>query len=57
MNPRQRLFRKYVMPIIGVVGIALIASGGISVYFSYIETRNALLALEREKAAAAALRI
>jgi two-component system, NtrC family, sensor kinase len=57
MSPRKRLFRKYVVPIIGVVGIALLASGGIGVYFSYVQTRSALLELEHEKAASAAHRI
>ena len=37
--------------------LALAASGGIGIYFSYKETRNALLALQREKAAGAAMRI
>ena len=57
MNPRRRLFYKYVVPIIGIVVLALAASGGIGIYFSYKETRNALLALQREKAAGAAMRI
>jgi signal transduction histidine kinase len=54
---QRRLFYKYVVPIIGIVVVALSASGGISIYFSYQETRNALVALQREKAIAAAARI
>jgi signal transduction histidine kinase len=57
MKPRQRLFYKYVVPIIGIVTVALAASGGIGIYFSYKDTLSALLALQREKAAAAAMRI
>jgi signal transduction histidine kinase len=54
---RRSLFYKYVVPIIAIVVVALAASGAISIYFSYQETRNALIALQREKAAAAAARI
>ncbi|HVP09474.1 MAG TPA: ATP-binding protein [Burkholderiales bacterium] len=54
---RRSLFYKYVVPIIGIVVTALAASGAISIYFSYQETRNALIALQREKASAAAARI
>ena len=54
---QRRLFYKYVVPIIGIVVVALSASGAISIYFSYKETRNALVALQREKAIAAAARI
>jgi signal transduction histidine kinase len=57
MNPRRRLFYKYVVPIIAIVVLALAASGGIGIYFSYKETRSALLLLQREKAAAAAARM
>ena len=56
MKPR-RLFYKYVVPIIAIVVVALSASGVVSIYFSYQETRNALIALQREKAIAAAARI
>ena len=57
MKQRRRLFYKYVVPIIGIVVVALSASGAISIYFSYQETRSALVALQREKAIAAAARI
>ena len=56
-TPRGRLFRKYVSVIIALVGGALLVSGSIGVYFSFQETRNSLLELEREKARAAADRI
>jgi signal transduction histidine kinase len=56
MKPR-RLFYKYVVPIIAIVVVALSASGAVSIYFSYQETRSALIALQREKAVAAAARI
>jgi len=54
---RRSLFYKYVVPIIGIVVVALASSGAISIYFSYQETRSALIALQREKASAAAARI
>ena len=57
MKQRRRLFYKYVVPIIAIVVVALGASGAISIYFSYKETRSALIALQREKAIAAAARI
>jgi signal transduction histidine kinase len=57
MKQRRRLFYKYVVPIIAIVVVALGASGAISIYFSYKETRDALVALQREKAIAAAARI
>jgi len=56
--PKTRgLFRKYVTLIVGLVGAALLASGAIGIYFAYSETRAGLLALESEKARAAAARI
>ena len=54
---RGRLFRKYLMLIISLVSVALLASGGIGLYFSYQEHRSALASLQREKAVAAASRI
>ena len=54
---QRRLFYKYVVPIIAIVVVALSASGAVSIYFSYQETRKALIALQREKAIAAAARI
>jgi len=54
---RGRLFRKYLVLIMSLVSIALLASGAISVYFTYQETRAALADLQHEKALAAASRI
>jgi len=54
---RGRLFRKYLVLILTLVTTALLASGGISVYFSYQENKAALASLQHEKALAAASRI
>ena len=54
---RGRLFRKYLLLILTLVTAALLASGGISLYFSYKENTAALASLQREKAIAAAARI
>jgi signal transduction histidine kinase len=57
MKLRGTLFRKYVVYFVTLVTVALVASGGIGVYFTYKESKTALLDLQREKAAAAASRI
>jgi signal transduction histidine kinase len=57
MTPRGRLFRKYVIVIVALVGGALLASGLVEIYFSYQENKAALVALQGEKAVAAAARI
>ena len=54
---RGRLFRKYLLLIMTLVGLALLASGAISLVFSYRETSAALASLQREKAVGAAARI
>ena len=54
---RGRLFRKYLLLILTLVTGALLASGAISVYFSYQEIKAALADLQHEKAVAAASRI
>ncbi len=54
---RGRLFRKYLFLILSLVTGALLASGAISVYFSYQENKEALASLQHEKALAAAARI
>src|SRR5271165_2672763 len=54
---RGRLFRKYLFLILTLVTGALLASGAISVYFSYQENKSALASLQHEKALAAASRI
>jgi signal transduction histidine kinase len=57
MTPRWRLFGKYATLIIALVGGALLTSGMLSLYFSYRENQEHLVALQREKALAAATRI
>jgi signal transduction histidine kinase len=58
MNARRwRLFPKYALLIIALVGGMLAASGAISIYFSYRETEAHLVALQIEKAQSAATRI
>jgi len=52
-----RLFRKYLLLILTLVSGALLASGAISIYFSYQEQKSALGNLQHEKAIAAASRI
>jgi signal transduction histidine kinase/DNA-binding response OmpR family regulator len=56
-RPQGRLFRKYVVFLVGLVGGLLIASGLFELYFSYQEAKRALVRLEREKALVAAERI
>ncbi|MGH8702167.1 MAG: GAF domain-containing protein, partial [Burkholderiales bacterium] len=57
MTPRWRLFTKYAAFIIALVSAALLASGGVSLYFSYRENQDHLITLQREKSLAAATRI
>src|SRR5262245_6665906 len=57
MTPRGRLFRKYVLVIVGLVAGALVASGLVEIYFSYRENSAAIVVLQREKALRAASRI
>ena len=54
---RGQLFRKYFLLILALVCGALLISGGVGLYFSYQESREALASLQREKAAGAAARI
>jgi signal transduction histidine kinase len=56
-RPRGRLFRKYVVLFVALVTGVLVISGLVEVYFSYQEQKAALVALQREKALAAASRI
>ncbi|NCA69192.1 MAG: sensor histidine kinase [Sphingobacteriia bacterium] len=55
--PRHSLFWKYFIDVFLLVGCALLASEAIRVYFASQETAAAVLALQREKALAAAARI
>ena len=54
---RGKLFRKYLLLIFSLVTTSLLASGAVSVYFSYKENKAALANLQQEKANAAASRI
>src|SRR5215470_18621708 len=54
---RGRLFRKYVVVLLVLVGGVLVASSLVDLYFSYRETQRAILRVERAKAVAAAARI
>jgi len=54
---RRGLFLKYVVVLVALVSGALLASGGIELWFSYHEARASLLALQNEKAIGAAARI
>ena len=51
------LLRKYVAYFATLVTFALVVSGGVGLFFSYLESKNNLLNLQREKAVAAASRI
>jgi signal transduction histidine kinase len=54
---RQSLFRKYALVLVVLVSLALIASGLVQLFFSYQENQASLVALQREKAAGAAVQI
>jgi signal transduction histidine kinase len=56
-TPRGRLFRKYVVVLLVLVGGVLMASSLVDLYFSYRETQRAIVRVERAKAVAAAGRI
>lgn len=55
--PRYRLFWKYATYFVVLVSGALLASGLLGLYFSYDDTRAAVVALQREKALGVAYRI
>ena len=57
MAARRSIYRKYLALIIALVAGALVVSGAIGIYFSYLETRHSLISLAHEKAASAATRI
>jgi signal transduction histidine kinase len=54
---RGSIQRKYVVLVVALVGGALLVSGLVSMYRSYVDTRAALLAVEREHAVSASIRI
>jgi signal transduction histidine kinase len=51
---RGRLFRRYVILLVGLVAGVLIISGGLSIYFTYQREKTALAQIQQEKAVAAA---
>src|SRR5262247_4309867 len=52
--PRGRLFRKYVIVLLVLMGGVLMASSLVELYFSYRETQRSIVRVERAKAVAAA---
>jgi class 3 adenylate cyclase/HAMP domain-containing protein len=52
--PRGRLLRKYAAILAALVAGALVVSGAVQIWFAYDEHRDALVRIQREKAAAAA---
>src|SRR2546421_10011373 len=54
---RRRLFWKYVVVIVALVTAVLVASAAVELWFSYRENQDAIIALQQEKAGAAAARI
>lgn len=57
MRIQGPLFRKYVFVFVAVIGGMMIARGLIELYISYRDNKASLVRLQREKAAAAAVRI
>jgi signal transduction histidine kinase len=54
---RGRLFRKYILLFVALVGGTLLANGALELWFSYRENTQALARIQQEKALAAAARI
>ena len=52
-KPKSRLARKYAVLVGSLVSLVLLVAGSIEMWFSYQETRSALLQIQREKAIAA----
>jgi signal transduction histidine kinase len=57
LTHRGKLFRKYMVLFVILVGGALLTSGLIEIYFSYQENKTALIQIQREKALAASSKI
>jgi adenylate cyclase len=53
-KPRSRMFSKYALLISALVSSVLIVSGMVEMYFSYQETKTALLRIQHERAVSAA---
>src|SRR5262245_28164488 len=56
-GPRRRLFKKYALLLVALVGSALLTTSGFDFWFSYQENKAALIRVQQEKADAAAQRI
>ncbi|MGA8400136.1 MAG: hypothetical protein WB697_09620, partial [Stellaceae bacterium] len=57
LRPRRGLFRKYIVALVVLVAAALCVNAGVEFWFGFRESKAALLALQQEKADAAAQRI
>ena len=55
--PRGRLFRKYVLLIVGLVSFVLLINSALDFWFAYDENKAALFHIQQEKAGSAARRI
>ena len=54
---RGSLFAKYFLSLIGIVTVVLVLKGAVDFWFSYQNTRDALIRIQQEKADSAALRV
>src|SRR2546428_5254939 len=54
---RRRLFRKYVVIVVGLVTGTVVASGAVEAYFAFRDNEASLVQIQREKASAAAAAI
>jgi len=52
-SKRRRLFRKYVVIVVGLVTGAVVASGAVEAYFAFRDNEASLVQIQREKASAA----
>jgi len=56
-TPKGRLFRKYLVVLLLLIFVVLTLSSAAEIYFSYEESKQAIVRLEREKAVGAAAQI
>ena len=56
-RPKGRLFRKYMLPFIGLVSLVLLVNSAVDFWFTYSESKAALFRIQQEKANSAAQRI
>jgi signal transduction histidine kinase len=56
-GPRGRLFRKYVVLLVGLVSLVLLVNAGLHFWFSYNENKTAAFRIQQEKAVSAARQI